>query len=58
MTEAVLRKPLWVGIPLLQQETGVHGCPPGGTDEGDECRVCDAVPVCDPPNRQEVLQEA
>lgn len=34
-------------IRLLEQQTGVHGCIPGGTEADDECPSCDAREVCD-----------
>jgi serine O-acetyltransferase len=38
-------------IRLLEQEVGVHGCLPGGTEPRDECRNCDAHQVCEPPDQ-------
>jgi serine O-acetyltransferase len=38
-------------IRLLEQEVGVHGCLPGGTEPQDECRNCDAHQVCEPPDQ-------
>ena len=34
----------------LEQEVGIHGCLPGGSETDDECLGCDAVQVCDAPN--------
>jgi len=39
-------------IRMLEQEVGVHGCLPGGTEAGDECRQCDALQVCEPPDQR------
>lgn len=36
-------------IRQLEQEVGVHGCLPGGTEPDDECNRCDAVEVCEQP---------
>jgi serine O-acetyltransferase len=41
-------------IRLLEQETGIHGCLPGGTESKDECRNCDAQQVCEPPDQSAV----
>lgn len=36
-------------IRLLEQQTGIHGCTPGGETPDDECDQCDAKLVCEPP---------
>ena len=36
-------------IRRLEQEAGIHGCLPGGSEAADECKGCDAVQVCEPP---------
>jgi serine O-acetyltransferase len=38
-------------IPLLEQEVGIYGCLPGGTEADHECGGCDAQKVCGPPDR-------
>jgi serine O-acetyltransferase len=45
-------------IRMLEQEVGVHGCLPGGTEAEDECRQCDALQVCEPPNQRELPARA
>ena len=35
-------------IRLLEQQVGVHGCLPGGSEPAHECRECDARLVCEP----------
>ncbi len=35
----------------LEHQVGIHGCLPGGTAPEDECRVCDALQVCEPPDQ-------
>ncbi|NEV61729.1 serine O-acetyltransferase [Thiorhodococcus minor] len=42
----------------LEQEIGIHGCLPGGTEQEDECGSCEAIQVCEPPDRREHLTEA
>jgi serine O-acetyltransferase len=36
-------------IRLLEERVGIYGCLPGGEKPEDECRECDAVQVCEPP---------
>jgi serine O-acetyltransferase len=38
-------------IRRLEQEAGIHGCLPGGSEPEDECRTCDARQVCEPTER-------
>ena len=40
-------------VRMLEQELGVHGCLPGGTEPLDECKECDAEQVCEPPDRSD-----
>jgi serine O-acetyltransferase len=42
----------------LEKAAGIHGCLPGGTDPENECRVCDALQVCDPPTPRNDVTEA
>lgn len=42
----------------LEQEIGIHGCLPGGTEPEDECGSCEAIQVCEPPDRPEHLAKA
>jgi serine O-acetyltransferase len=38
-------------IRLLEQEVGIHGCLPGGTEPQGECGSCGAQRVCEPPDQ-------
>jgi hypothetical protein len=38
-------------IRLLEQEVGIQGCLPGGTELQGECSNCDAQRVCEPPEQ-------
>ncbi|HYN76262.1 MAG TPA: serine O-acetyltransferase [Lamprocystis sp. (in: g-proteobacteria)] len=44
-------------IRQLESHVGIHGCLPGGGAPEDECRVCDAKQVCEPPDQRPLTHE-